>query len=434
MTTTVSGGPPSPSTVTWALFSRERLPWALLGLTLGLVEGATVAVFIKHAYSGLLPEATVNLAVSIVTGASGMANIVSFAWANLAHGRPRIGLLVGLQAAFACAVGAIAFAPTAGGGLAMTLAAVLLARVLWAGVVTVRSAVWTANYPRHVMARMTGRIVVLNEVGMAAVALCTGFVLDRRPFLARWLYLLAALAGLSAAWRYRYVRVRREHALLAAEAGVGMESTAFSLSMLRDILRADPAYRRYMYCMSLYGAGNLMVNGQMVVLFTDRLHMASTLQIWLLTALPFLLMPVFLPWWARQFDGGHVIEYRARQCWSLVVAVIVMSVAVATRQNWLLWPGSIVMGLSMAGANLGWNLGHNDFASLGRAQHYMGVHVTLTGVRGLIAPPIGMLCYQVLETVHTGFGIAALLLPTAMIVAGAIGFVRMRQGRAMNRA
>jgi hypothetical protein len=295
-------------------------------------------------------------------------------------------------------------------------------------VITVRSAVWTSNYPRHVMAQMTGRIVVFSEVGMAIVALVTGWVLDRRPDLARWLYLMAALAGLIAAWRYRYVRVRREYRLLAAEAGESLHSSPFSLSMVREILRADPSYRRYMYCMSLYGAGNLMVNGQMVVLFTDRLHLRSTLQIWLLTALPLLLMPVFLPWWARMFDQGHVIEYRARQCWSLVVAVLLMGLAVILRQQWLLWPGSVAMGLSAAGANLGWNLGHNDFASLGRAQHYMGVHVTLTGVRGLIAPTVGMLCYQVLEALRPGWGIAALIVPFAMIVAGAIGFVRMREG------
>ena len=87
------------------------------------------------------------------------------------------------------------------------------------------------------------------------------------------------------------------------------------------------------------------------------------------------------------------------------------------------------MGLSMAGANLGWNLGHNDFASLGRAQHYMGVHVTLTGVRGLIAPSVGMLCYQLLEAQRPGLGIVAMVLPLAMVVAGAIGFVRMRDDR-----
>ncbi len=48
-----------------------------------------------------------------------------------------------------------------------------------------------------------------------------------------------------------------------------------------------------------------MVNAQMVVLFTDRLHLSSTTQVLLLTALPLLLMPVFLPAWARLFDRGH---------------------------------------------------------------------------------------------------------------------------------
>jgi MFS family permease len=157
------------------MFSRERMPWALIGVPLGLVEGATVAVFVKKGYAPILPSATVNLAVAFVTGAPAMANIVSFAWANLAHGRPRVTLLVALQAAFAFCVALIAFAPNAGGGLVLTILAVVLARMFWAGVLTVRAAIWTANYPRHVMARMTGRIVVYNQVGMAAVALGTGF-------------------------------------------------------------------------------------------------------------------------------------------------------------------------------------------------------------------------------------------------------------------
>jgi MFS family permease len=418
-----------PSSLVEAMFSRERLPWALIGVPLGLVEGATVAVFVKKGYAPILPAATVNLAVALVAGAPSMANIVSFIWANLAHGRSRVGLLVALQALFAVCVGLIAFAPRAHGGLVLTILAVIFARMLWAGVVTVRATIWTANYPRHVMARMTGRIVVYNEVGMAAVALATGWLLDRRADLARWIYLLAALTGLVAAWRYRAVRVRREFQLLAAEAGEGIGMTPFSFRMLREILREDPAFRRYMFWMSMYGAGNLMVSSQMVVLFTDRLHLSSTTQVMLLTALPLLLMPVFLPAWARLFDGGHVIDYRARQCWSLVIAIAIMCMAVVWRLPWLLWPGSIMLGVSYAGANLGWNLGHNDFATLGRAQHYMGVHVTLTGVRGLLAPPLGMLCYEWLESAQIGLGIAALLIPFTMVTAGAIGFVRMRAAR-----
>jgi hypothetical protein len=140
-----------------------------------------------------------------------------------------------------------------------------------------------------------------------------------------------------------------------------------------------------------------------------------------------LVMPLFLPWWARMFDRGHIIEYRSRQCWALVAAIVVLSAAVLFSQPWMLWPGAVLIGASYAGANLGWNLGHNDFATLGRSQHYMGVHVTLTGVRGLVAPPLGVACYEWLEWLRPGAGIASLLLPLGLVTIGAFGFLSMRK-------
>src|SRR5690242_20926942 len=96
----------------------------------------------------------------------------------------------------------------------------------------------------------------------------------------------------------------------------------------------------------------------------------------------------------------------------------------------LLWLGAVLLGAAQAGANLGWNLGHNDFASVGRAQHYMGVHVTLTGLRGGVAPPLGVLAYMLLEGWQPGSGRWALLLPLVMTAAGAHGFNRMRSALA----
>ena len=422
-------GPRGPSNLVEGIFRREVLPWTLLGFTSGLVEGATVAVLVKKGYAGAAPPSAVNFAVALVSGAPALANIVSFAWANLAHGRARVSLLAWIQAAFALSVGLIALAPEGSGGLVLTILAVVVARMLWAGVLTVRATVWTANYPRHVMARVTGRMVMVSAIGVALVALLAGWVLDRDTTYARWLYVLAGLLGLLAAWRYRSVRVRREFRLLAAEAGEGHAGSAFSLQMLREILRADPEFRRYMFWMSMYGSGNLMVSGQLVVLFTDRLGMTSMTQILALTVVPLLLMPLSLPWWARMFDRGHIIEYRSRQCWVLVAGTGVMALAVISRSQWLVWGGAALIGFAMAGANLGWNLGHNDFAPLGRVQHYMGVHVTLTGVRGLLAPPAGMLCYELLERWRAGAGVFALLIPLGMLTSGAFGFVAMREAR-----
>jgi len=418
-----------PSALAEGIFRREILPWGLLGLALGLVEGATAAVLVKQHFAGAASLFGVNIAVALVSGAPAFSNVLSFVWANVAHGRARVQLMVALQAAFALLVGSVAFGSRAASGLVLTVGSIIAARVVWAGILTVRAAVWTANYPRRVLARITGRIVIVNSIAVAISAALVGWALEARAIDARWLYGLGALAGLLGAWLYRAMRVRREFQLLAAEAATGASREPFSLTMLTQILKGDPAYREYMLWMGIFGGGNLMLTAQLVLLFSEQLHLTSALQIGLLAVVPLITQPLFMPWWARLFDGSHVVRYRSRQGWALVLACCTLCLGVFTRSLVLLWAGAVLLGAANAGANLGWNLGHNDFASIGRAQHYMGVHVTLTGLRGGIAPPLGVLAYMGLEYWHHGAGRYALVLPVALTTAGALGFSRM--GRAL---
>jgi hypothetical protein len=413
-------------------FRREIASWALLGLTLGLVEGATAAVLIKKTFAHAGSPWMVNLAVAFVSGAPALSNVVSFVWANLAHGRARIRLVVGLQAVFAILVGLLGVAPRALGGLAFAVASILIARVVWTGILTIRAAIWSANYPRNAIGRYTGRIVIASSLAVSAAAAMAAWVLDQAAFDARWLFGGGAVAGLLGAWFYREARVRREFALLAEENAAVGRSEAFSLGMLFEILKKDPHFREYMFWMGIYGGGNLMLTSQLVVIFSEHLHLAPGLQIALLSVVPLATLPIFVPFWARMFDQGHIVEYRARQGWSLVLAVLAL--CIGTWMNWmpLLWLGALLLGAAYAGANLGWNLGHNDFAAVGRAQHYMGVHVTLTGVRGAIGPPAGILIYQWLESARAGAGIYSLVLPLIFVTAGALGFSHMR--RTLRRA
>jgi MFS family permease len=418
-----------PSQVALALYRRELLPWALSGCTLGLVEGATAAVLVKRGFADLAPPEVVNLAVAFVSGSPALANMTSFLWANLAHGREKVRLLTWLLAAFGVVVGVIGLSPRASSGLAITLLSVLFARVIWAGVLTVRAAVWTANYPREILAQTTGRIVIATSLGMAATAALAGIVLQTRPRYASLLYIAAGIAGVAAAWLCRRVRVRRSFRLQQAERSELGGSEVFSFSVMREVLRTDPQYRQFMTWMALYGAGNLMIGGQLVIIFTDSLHIPAPQQVGMLTIVPLLCMPLFTPVWARFFDARHVIDFRARQCWSLVAAMSVVIAAVFLRYPPLLWFSALLFGISTAGANLGWNLGHNDFASLGKVQQYMGVNVTLTGMRGLIAPPLGAIVYTLLERRAPGAGRYALLLPLGLSLAGAIGVNRMQTAR-----
>ena len=418
------------------LLRRELIPWTLLGLALGLVEGATAAVLIKSRFGADSSPWSVNLAVALVSGAPALSNVVSFIWANIAHGRPRVQLIVAMQTLFAIVVGVVGLAPQASRGLVLTVVSILVARMVWAGLLTIRTTVWIANYPRQVLAQSTGRIVVVSSLSVAAMAAFTAWTLDHGAIDPRWLYGGAALSGLLGAWLYRQMRVRREFKLLDAETTAVRRSGAFSLRMVLEILRGDRDFSRYMFWMGLYGGGNLMLVSQLVVVLSEQMRVEPSRQIMMLAVVPLLMLPACTPFWARLFAGQHVVAYRARQAWALVVASVVLVAGAFAHSEATLWFGAVLLGFANAGAHLGWNLGHNDFATPGRAQHYMGVHVTLTGVRGMLAPPLGMLLYQWLDAQSAGAGRWALILPLALLAGGASGFNAMHreQQRRANQA
>jgi hypothetical protein len=85
-----------------------------------------------------------------------------------------------------------------------------------------------------------------------------------------------------------------------------------------------------------------------------------------------------------------------------------------------------MLGIARGGGALAWQLGHNDFADQKALSAYMGIHVTLTGVRGAIMPFLGMVLYiGFLDVAGIGahlFGIAA-----GLSVISWVGFRRLHR-------
>ena len=73
---------------------------------------------------------------------------------------------------------------------------------------------------------------------------------------------------------------------------------------------------------------------------------------------------------------------------------------------------SLLRGLCISSGTIAWNLGHLHFAKSEDAEVYMGLHVSLTGLRGLLLPGLGMLMYRSMGwwvwVVSVGFSLIAL--------------------------
>ena len=270
-----------PSPVAEGLFRREVLPWGLLGLALGLVEGATAAILVKQHFAGVAPPFAVNLAVALVSGAPAFSNVLSFVWANLAHGRARVQLMVALQ-----------------GGVR---AAGRLRGVRLAGRRRAGAGTCCRSWRRGCCGRASSRCAPRSgprttratcwraSPGASSSSTRSPWRCPRRWSAGRSRRTRSMRAGCTAAgrspgscgaWLYRAMRVRREFRLLAAEAASAARSEPFSL---RDAHAAScariPPYREYMLWMGIFGGGKLMLTAQLVLVFSEQLHLSSATQI-----------------------------------------------------------------------------------------------------------------------------------------------------------
>lgn len=407
--------------------SYERRAWTLIYLCLGVIEGGTAAVMVRSLFGNAVAGIVVDLVLAVVSAAPAWANLASLVYARRAQGRPKIEFLRPLLVAMAVCVGALALLPVGGIGLIAFLVLYGTARVLWAGVDTVRSVIWSVNYPRHLRARVTGRIMVNGAIALAVSGLVLGWLLEHDDPWYRAAILAAAACGIAGSFAFKHFRVRQEKRLLSDELERLRDGARFDLGGIRELLARDAQFRSYMLAMSVFGAGNLVLTPLLVVCLDDVLHASELVQIAVTAALPILVMPFAIQPWARFLDRRHVVVYRSVHAWVAVAGVILLAIAIVARLPLLVWPGALLMGISLAAGSLGWSLGHNDFAPRGEETRYMALHVTLTGLRGLIAPPLAILAYYAVQRLRPGLEAWVMLLPVALISCGAWQFTAMRR-------
>lgn len=404
-------------------YRRELLSSVLFGVGLAAIEGGVISVIVKTAFEGVVPAVRLNYIVALLAAAPEFANITSFFWAALAHARPKVRFINAAQvAAIACLL-VVGLAPRTEPGLYVLAAAAVLGRVFMSAVVTLRSTVWRANYPRHARARITGKLATALVVTTATVGYALGRAMDHDDSARRWLLPLVALVSLAGVLAYSRVRVRREPLLLREERdGHRHDRPSINPASVLRVLRADPRFAWFLASLFVLGLGNIMLSAPLVITLRDQFRMDYAAGILVAYTIPLLVMPWFIPLWARYLDRVHVARFRAFHSWVFVAAQAIILLGVQTHQVALLHLGMAVQGMGFGGGTLAWNLGHLDFAPRHRASQYMGAHVTLNGVRGLLAPFIAVGLYQALESRAAGLGNWVFAVSVALCVAGAVGF------------
>jgi len=406
----------------------EWSTWASLSIVSALLEGGVLGVIVKNGFAGQVSDIWLNFAVALVTGAPYFSNLLSFYWVGLSHGRSKAVLVSNLSLVFCLCALLMGLVPFSNVGLFFFVILLVFARICWSGVLTIRSIIWRVNYPRYIRGKVTAKLATLASLVMSVTAITVGWLLDQRFDLVHVIFIVLSVSSVFGAYQYRKLAVRHQDNAIKKEKLNQRKGSFISVFLL---LKSNKPFGQYMLSMFILGSGNLMFMAPMIVYINEHTQLVKLEQILITTAMPLALIPLAVNTWAKLLDGNHIFYFRSIHSWVFVSALTIFLIAQITLLPILYYLASVLYGIAIAGGVIGWNLGHNDFVGKGNPLDYMAIHVTLTGVRGLLMPIIGISLYQYLESVESGLGRWALLLPLSMTTLGAILFGYFRKANAL---
>lgn len=407
---------------------RELLAWAFLPMMMGAVDGGVIGILTKRLFDGYVNNSILDWVVATLAAAQGFANISSFLWAAMSHGRHKIRFITALKIAIVLMIAGVAFVPQTATGLFVLLACVVGTRVCYTGIVTLRTTVWQANYPRENRSVVAGKIATVQALVLAGVAFGVGQAMDADEQSFRLVYPIAASFGILGAWIYSKIRVQNHTALLKIEQS-HTDQVSYLPWKIFSILFKDRAFAKYMGCQFVFGIGNLMLMAPLIVILNDQFQFDYLGEILIVTIVPILMIPLSTPLWVKLLNSMHVLTFRSIHSWFFVISSLCFGVGIAMHAPLGLWLGAIIRGIGFGGGVLAWNLGHQDYAPVEKSGQYMGLHVTLTGIRGLLAPAIGMGMYVVLSRYDFQAGPIVFYTGATLSALGGIGFIWLAKTR-----
>lgn len=114
---------------------------------------------------------------------------------------------------------------------------------------------------------------------------------------------------------------------------------------------------------------------------------------WIVAVIPALCMAGSAPLWGRLLDQMNPMSGRALFNAIQCVAYGFHCLGGVTQQAWPFVVGSVLHAIGMGGSTINWLTGSLYFATRERVALYNSIHVALTGLRGLLAPLVGVLIY-----------------------------------------
>ncbi len=218
------------------------------------------------------------------------------------------------------------------------------------------------------------------EMGMAMIvsSWLAGLLLDRFSY--RYVFPAGAVFGLFALLSFRRIRVKSD------ERVVPNQKKRFSLLEIGRILKRDKRFLRYSAIIFTFGFGNLIIIPLCPIFLVDTLRITNTLAGRLASLFSLCWVISYLFW-------GEFIDRKGplNALWLLLLLVSFVPALYFFASNiWFAAIATIFSGLSSGGTQLARVNYITRIVRHEQVADYWGVDYTLMGLRGIVAPFVGV--------------------------------------------
>ncbi len=236
--------------------------------------------------------------------------------------------------------------------------------------------------------KIFGYITSLATLLTIIISLFTGYILEEQETFFRHLFVIVGIAGFLGVLTLTFCNTKKHH--------IVKKSKGFSLlqPIIRtyNLLKNDQEYFKFQRNFMLYGFGFLILLPIIPSYLVDNLNMgyqSSFIAKGVVSQIGILL---FSPLFGKIFDKSHPAKFTA--IGFAIFALFPVNLFISTLFSGkyaiiVVYIAYLFFGIGMSFIYMAWNISSIYFAGERDASMYQSVHVTLTGIRGILTPVVG---------------------------------------------
>ncbi|MFC1586962.1 MFS transporter [Planctomycetota bacterium] len=271
-----------------------------------------------------------------------------------------------------------------------------------------------SNYSENIRGELVGYLFSRSTLTVIFCSLVFSYILDQFPQAYRILFPAGAVMGIIGAYAISCMPVHGHRQSKSLPDEIRRRGTwpvlgDIFVTPLREswqFLKTEKEFMKFEGFFFLYGCGVISSWPLLTILLTDYLNLSYVKATIILAVIPNAVTLLLSPAMGRIYDRFNPLLIMSASTLLLGFYTVIMFFA---HSFTIALIGVFFQALGMLGVHFAWSLSSIYFAGDKPAEPFMSMHVSLTGLRGIIAPFLGVALAQYLS-LHKAFLLSTVFL------------------------